>query len=296
MPDVLVFAALLPKLRGTPIVLNFHDTFPELFATLFDRPPDHPLVRLIRAEERVSASFADGHVFVTSEARDLLRARGVAAERTQVVMNTPDEQRLRRAPRAPRAAGRRRSCGSSTTAASPTVSGSRPWSGPSPYCVSAARRSRLTSTAPTPRQRAPSPSPRRRSPRTGVRIAPQPTPVDEIPGRLSAAHLGVVPTLRDEFTEFLLPVKLLEYVHMGLPAVASRLPVIERYFGDDVLLAEPGDPASIAAAIEGVRAEPQVALARAERASQRLAEIEWRRQRSGYLALIDELVAGAASA
>ena len=51
MPDVLVFAALLPKLRGTPIVLNFHDTFPELFATLFDRSPSHPLVRLIRAED-----------------------------------------------------------------------------------------------------------------------------------------------------------------------------------------------------------------------------------------------------
>ena len=89
-----------------------------------------------------------------------------------------------------------------------------------------------------------------------MRIAPQPTPVEEIPARLAAAHLGVVPTLRDDFTELLLPVKLLEYVHMGLPVVASRLPVIERYFGDDVLLAEPGDPASIAAAIEGVRGRP----------------------------------------
>ena len=100
MPDVLVLAALLPKLRGTPIVLNFHDTFPELFATLFDRAPNHPLVRLIRAEERVSAAFADGHIFVTAEARDLLRSRGVAAERTQIVMNTPDERVFgeRRAP------------------------------------------------------------------------------------------------------------------------------------------------------------------------------------------------------
>ena len=44
----------------------------------------------------------------------------------------------------------------------------------------------------------------------------------EIPGRLAEAHLGVVPTLRDDFTELLLPVKLLEYVHMGLPVVASR--------------------------------------------------------------------------
>ncbi len=92
MPDALVFAAWRPKLRGTPLILNFHDTFPELFATLFDRSPRHPLVRGVRAEERISAALADGLVFVTPEARDLLAARGVGAERTEVVMNTPDER------------------------------------------------------------------------------------------------------------------------------------------------------------------------------------------------------------
>jgi len=62
-----------------------------------------------------------------------------------------------------------------------------------------------------------------------------------------------------------------------------------------VLLAEPGDPASVAAAIEGVRADPGLARRRAARASLRLAEIEWRRQRDGYLALIDELASGGVS-
>jgi glycosyltransferase involved in cell wall biosynthesis len=129
----------------------------------------------------------------------------------------------------------------------------------------------------------------------GVRIAAQPTPVEEIPARLEEADLGVVPTLRDDFTEMLLPVKLLEYVHMGLPVVASRLPVIERYFGDDVLLAEPGDPASFAAAIEGVRSAPDSALTRAQGASERLARIDWRRQREQYLQLVDGLVEHARS-
>ena len=294
MPDVLAFAALLPKLRGTPIVLNFHDTFPELFATLFDRKPNHPLVRLIRAEERVSAAFADGHVFVTAEARDLLRARNIVAERTQIVMNTPDERVFgeRRAPQAPPAAGELRVVyhggladrfGVETLVRAVGMLRERNQTVALDVYGSDAEAARTLAAAAA--ELAPQ----------GVRIAPQPTPVEEIPSRLAEAHLGVVPTLHDDFTSLLLPVKLLEYVHMGLPAVASRLPVIERYFGDDVLLAEPGDAGSIAAAIEGVRAEPQLALARAERASQRLAEIEWRRQRNGYLALIDEL-AGAASA
>ncbi len=288
MPDALVFTALRPKLRGVPIVLNFHDTFPELFATLFDRSPSHPLVRMIRVEERVSAALADGHVFVTSEARDLLAERGVGAKRTQVVMNTPDERVFgeRRSPVAPPADGELRVVyhggladrfGVETLVRA--VAMLRSGGAPVALDVYGSDAEAARSLAAAASEIAPE----------GVRIAPQPTPVEEIPARLAEAHLGVVPTLRDDFTELLLPVKLLEYVHMGLPAVASRLPVIERYFGDDVLLAEPGDPASIAAAIEMVRADPSSAQERAERASRRLARIEWRQQRDGYLALIDEL-------
>lgn len=293
MPDALVFTALGPKLRGTPLVLNFHDTFPELFATLFDKSPAHPLVRLVRAEEKVSAALADGHIFVTAEARDLLRERGVSASSSQIVMNTPDE----------RVFGERRTAiavpedelrvvyhggladrfGVETLVRAVALLRGRGEPVTLDVYGSDAEAARTLSAAAA--EIAP----------VGVRIASQPTPVAEIPGRLAEAHLGVVPTLRDDFTELLLPVKLLEYVHMGLPVVASRLPVIERYFGDDVLLAEPGDPACIAAAIEGVRAEPLLAQARAERASQRLAEIEWRRQKEQYLALVDGLVEGARS-
>ena len=38
MPDLLDAAALGPRLRGTPVILNVHDTFPELFATKYGRP------------------------------------------------------------------------------------------------------------------------------------------------------------------------------------------------------------------------------------------------------------------
>jgi glycosyltransferase involved in cell wall biosynthesis len=289
MPDALVFAAWRPKLRGTPLILNFHDTFPELFATLFDRPPGHPLVRLVRAEERISAALADGLIFVTPEARDLLADRKVTAKRTQVVMNTPDERVFgeRRAPAAPPGdrelrivyhgglAGR---FGVETLIQAVAMLRGRDV----PvrldvYGADAEAAARLAAFA---AEHAPE----------GVHVAPRPTPVEEIPARLEEADLGVVPTLRDDFTEMLLPVKLLEYVHMGMPVVASRLPVIERYFGDDVLLAEPGDPASFAAAIEGIRSAPDSAFARAQGASERLARIEWRRQREQYLQLVDGLV------
>jgi glycosyltransferase involved in cell wall biosynthesis len=122
-----------------------------------------------------------------------------------------------------------------------------------------------------------------------------PVPFETIPGELRAAHIGVVPTLHDRFTELLLPVKLLEYVHMGLPVVSSRLPGITSYFSDDeVRFYDAGDPAELALAIAEVCANPAAAAERASRAAERLRELSWERQRERYLALVDQLVSARA--
>ena len=290
MPNALVFAALLPKLRRVPIILNFHDTFPELFATLFEKPPDHPLVRMIRLEERLSASLADGHIFVTEEARELLAGRGISASRSEVVMNTPDERVFgeRRPPISlPREGevrviyhgGLAERFGVETLVRA--VATLRERGSPVSLDVYGSDAEAAQALAVRAADIAPD----------GVRIAPRPTPVAEIPALLEAAHIGVVPTLRDDFTELLLPVKLLEYIHMGLPAVASRLPVIERYFDStQVRFAEPGDSDQIASEIEATIADPAAARERAVNAATRLAEMEWRMQRQAYLGLVDELV------
>jgi glycosyltransferase involved in cell wall biosynthesis len=99
-------------------------------------------------------------------------------------------------------------------------------------------------------------------------------------------------TRSDAFTNLLLPVKLLEYVHMGLPVVCSRLRGVQRYFGDDDLrFAEPGSASSFADALEEVCADPGAAAARAEHASRRLAEMRWEQQRQVYLDTIDRVAA-----
>ncbi|NIW62934.1 MAG: glycosyltransferase WbuB, partial [Gemmatimonadetes bacterium] len=61
-------------------------------------------------------------------------------------------------------------------------------------------------------------------------------PVERVPALIAGADLGLVPCRRDPFVDkVMLPVRLLEYVVMGLPAVVSRVGTVEAYFGDDAV-------------------------------------------------------------
>ena len=289
MPDLLTAAAVVPRLRrGTPVILNVHDTFPELFATKYGRPEGDLSERVLKIEERLSGMLASHVVTVTDQARLRLEGRGVGRGRTTVVMNSPDERVFgpAREPARLPAEGPLRLL---------YHGGLAPRFGVQTLIEAVGR---LRETVPRVEVRicgsgedrdalaalAAKIDPER------IDVAAEPVPFAEIPAELEAAHIGVVPTLHDRFTELLLPVKLLEYVHMGLPVVSSRLPGIGCYFGDGELGSyTPGDPEDLARGVEEVCADPQGAATRAVRAKQRLAEIAWERQRDRYLALVDDL-------
>lgn len=54
--------------------------------------------------------------------------------------------------------------------------------------------------------------------------------IDALGAILQGAALGIIPNRRDVATEYMLPVKLLEYVYLGTPVIAPRLYAIQRYF------------------------------------------------------------------
>ncbi len=292
MPDALTFTALLPKLQGTAVVLNVHDTFPELYASKFGCAEDSPLVRSLKVEERLSAVLADRVITVTEEARLRLEARGVGVGKGLVVMNSPDEKVF--GPPRPAAAppadggpvrvlyhgGLAPRFGVGTIIRAFAQLGDAAARLELRVCGSGDERDALAALA---AELAPG----------RIDIAPEPVPFADIPRELERAHLGVVPTLHDGFTELLLPVKLLEYVHMGLPVISSRLPVISRYFtDDDVRFFPPGDATALAAALSEACGDPEGSRALAQSAGQRLQSIAWESQRERYVHMIDHLAAG----
>jgi len=287
MPDFLSFAALPSRLRGVPVILNVHDTFPELFTTKFGARAARLFSPLMLAEERVSASWVDAVVTVTEEAGRRLESRGVGRGKRHVVMNSPDETVF----------GPRREPVTIPAAGPVNVvyhGGTAPRFGVESLVRSIGL---LKDSMPDLSlrvygsfQEAPLAELAAEVAPDNVEVAPEPVPFRQIPEKLAECHLGVVPTLRDEFTELLLPVKLMEYAHMGLPVVASRLPVVEHYFTDDeVLFYEPGSDDALAAAIAESTLDPERARDRAVRASRKLEDLDWATQRQNYVGLVERL-------
>ena len=81
-------------------------------------------------------------------------------------------------------------------------------------------------------------------------------PIGEVPAAIAAADVGLAPTRRTEFTDYSLSTKAYEYAAMDRTVVASRLPLVERTFGDDVVTYAPGDAADLATALEGIVDDP----------------------------------------
>jgi glycosyltransferase involved in cell wall biosynthesis len=90
VPDFEVFAAVVPKFFGAKIVLDIHDIVPELFASKFKAGHNSVLFKLLVMVERMSMGFAD-HVIVANHIwHERLIKRSVSPQKCSVVMNYPD--------------------------------------------------------------------------------------------------------------------------------------------------------------------------------------------------------------
>jgi glycosyltransferase involved in cell wall biosynthesis len=90
VPDFLVFAAVFPKWQGVPVILDIHDLLPEFYASKFKVSHEGLLFKLVVFVERCSAAFAT-HVIVANHVwRDRLAARSSRKEKCSVVRNRPD--------------------------------------------------------------------------------------------------------------------------------------------------------------------------------------------------------------
>jgi glycosyltransferase involved in cell wall biosynthesis len=290
LPDFLVFAALPLRLVGVPVILDLHEAMPEFFRSRFHGPAGRIGHALLRAQEGAAIRFASAVITVNDALGDRLRGLGVPALKLTIVPNAPSLARFDATGHPDRtfmADGSLRLVYAG--ALSPIYE----------LDVVLAAVARLAERRPElracldlyGRDFAEVPL-RDQASALGITervVFHGRIPIDAVPAAIAAADVGLAPTRRSDFTDFSLSTKAFEYAAMRRPVVASRLPMVDRTFGDDVVTYAPGDPDDLADALLRLVDEPEAREARVWRAFERVRGLAWERESPQYLALVDGL-------
>lgn len=291
LPDFLVFVTLIPKLLGAKVVLDMHDITPELFQSLYGISDDSKTFRLLTFVEQLSLSYADLVITVNKNIRDLFLTRNQIAHKLEVVMNAPDPRYFNEN-------------GSATNG----INGAfklflhgqilRRYNFESALeGFDLARREipelELDIYGDGERQYIDELQEfvLARGIREDVRFHNR-VPVERVPDLIRKADLGLVPCEKDVFVDkVMLPVRLLEYVTMGLPAVVSRVGTVESYFGESEVAYYPyDDPRALARRIVELYRNPKRRTEMARRAKNAFRSYEWPRMQTRYYNALDGLL------
>ncbi len=292
LPDFLAFAALPLRLVGVPILLDLHEAMPEFFRSRFPRAAGPLVHRLLLLQERLSIAVSSHAVTVNDALARRLTDLGVPEAKVSVVINSPSLARFD-----PGSQPRRHFAEDGTVrliyagALTPTYE--------LDVAIDAVARLRdirpdlavvfdvygRGDSAPLLQARADALG------LDGRVVFHGRIPIEDVPAAIARADIGLAPTRRDEFTDVSLSTKIFEYGAMDKPAVASRLPLVERTFEPGTVATyEAGDPNALAEAIgrfvddAGAR---EAAVAATREVVRRLA---WEREAERYIALVELMV------
>jgi glycosyltransferase involved in cell wall biosynthesis len=292
MPDFLTFTAFLPRILGAKVILDIHDPMPELYLSKFEDSTKGLGTKLMRFQEKTSTSFANIVITANHLFKENLKKRGIPKDKIIVIKNVAEGKIFKRT-KIPRVQD---GCKSVFTLM---------------YVGTVARRYGLD----IPIRALPKlihHIPHIRLEITGalrdgaeellglvdqlgvssyVNFIP-PIPIDEIPGKLAAADIGIYTAHTDPHMNIASPTKVFEYIAMGLPTIASRLPILEELFSEGSLqFFEPGNVEHFAQCVIDLYDHPEKRQKLVKNADKDFPqEIAWQQERDTYLRLLGQLL------
>ncbi|MDT8366719.1 MAG: glycosyltransferase family 4 protein [bacterium] len=275
MPNFIVFSALLPKIFGKKIILDIHDTLIETYAAKFAGKDLKwkLLYSILRFEEYVSCWFADNIICVNEIQRQKLVDRGIKETKITVIKNVPDSKYFdyKRTIVEKKEGGFRL-----------VYHGTVAYRQGTDLAILAVNRIKENIEGLTflvmgegDDWRANIELVQELDAQESV-FFKKAVPVEELASILEDADLGIIPNRRSIASELMLPVKMLEYVALGIPVVVPKLKTIQHYFTDEmVYYFDPDDDVALANAILSAYGDKEGRSAKALRAKSFYEKFGW---------------------
>jgi glycosyltransferase involved in cell wall biosynthesis len=286
VPDFIIFSGLLPKLRGTPLILDIHDILPEFYASKFASGDRSGFFRVLVGVERVSCRFAN-HVIIANDIwRERLLSRGLSPDKCTALLNSPDRSIFSRSGNEhPRNGGFLM-----------LYPGSLSWHQGLDIAIRAF--AKISKFAPQAEFHIYGDGSSKQEllalvkdlgVESQVRMA-HARSLREIAQIMETADLGIVPKRNDGFGNEAFSTKTLEFMAMGVPVVVSETMVDRYYFDDSVVkFFRSGDEDDLARCMLEMIDDSGARTRLIENANRFVKSIDWTAKQHEYLELVDQL-------
>lgn len=289
MPDFLVFSALMPKLLGAKVILDMHDPMPELYMSKYGVNKNAFIVKTIKLIEGIAFRFANSLITANYNFQKIfIQRHPLIKNRINVIRNFPDEKIF--------AIHKKKLQEKDFILL---------------YMGTIEERYNLIpaiKTIPILIKRIPSLKfniyPRIKTEGSYqmmikekisqlgisdyVKILP-PIPVEKLADKIAKSSVGILLLKKDVFTENIVPVKLLEFMKMGVPVIATKTKSLSETFPQNALYyINNNSPKNITTAVLDIYRNKKLNESLVKNAKKYLKNNNWQKESKKYLKLINQ--------
>jgi glycosyltransferase involved in cell wall biosynthesis len=231
MPDFLVFAAAVPKFFGAKIILDLHDPMPELYMSKYHAGMNSQMVKWLKWLEKISVNFADCVITANPAFKDLFLSRNkIAKNKMKVILNCPDDKifKLQKSKKSDNKYFDIIYMGTveERFGLDVAIDGF-------PVLVKSIPNIRFVMIPKLPDEGKYFVELKNKIRKLKLEkyiLFKSPTPLEELVREINIADVGIVLAKDGIFTDSIIPVKLLEFIKMEIPVIATKTKILSHLF------------------------------------------------------------------
>jgi len=282
-PDFLVFCTILPKMFGAKIILDMHDIMIAAVVTKFNSANNSILYKLTKLQTKLSLKVCDYLFCADDSQKEFLLSNGIKKNNISVFLNLPDKSKFYE-----------RNSSPSNSHLRFVYHGTASYRLGLDLAIDAIEKVskdiNVTFTiigAMGEQREALIEKCKSKGILNSIIIFKDPLPVEKLQGELENYDVGLIANRKSVLSDYcMLPVKLMEYTAVGIPSIAPRLKVIQRYFDNEmVMYFNPDDINDLTNAIRKMSDKEQRDLI-AFKSKKFLQNYPWDKQAIDYLKIV----------